>query len=95
MALKARLDSNSKSKSHLSLKQAENEESADPDISTIVRERFLSHGREWDSPDLPCLRALLHLAQGMSAHCSVHLHKAVAAIFFSFFSFLKTLLNLK
>lgn len=32
-------------KSHFWLKQAENEESSDPDVPTKARERFLSHGR--------------------------------------------------
>lgn len=40
-------------KSHFWLKQAENEESADPDVPTKGKERFLSHEREWESPDLP------------------------------------------
>lgn len=47
------------------------------------------------SPDLPPSGALLQLAQGMSIHYSIHLHKGRGAIFFSFFGFLQLLINLK
>lgn len=70
--------------------EAENEESAVPDVPTKGRERFQSMAQP--GPASP--GALAQPAQGISTHCSIHLHREAAAILLSFSSSLKTLIKI-